>query len=378
MSDLEELISWKSPTLYKRTPTGTIRTWRVETDFNQWFTVTGVYGQDNDKASARKVVTQKNVGQANYRTGPQAAVDKAKSQYRTKLKEDYVESIEELEEQDKIPRAMLAVPKLEKQIHYVRAAISNGRCWIQPKLDGFRCLATKDGLYTRQLRQFHTCPHIEEALQPFFKKHPDAVIDGELYSHNMPFNKIQSLLTRENADMLEQLEVREHISYNVYDFVDDATFYVRFKKYAMDLKFVDFVNLVSTDRVSHEDDIYETQTRFVAEGYEGSMVRISKYGYEQNKRSNQLIKVKDFDDEEFEIVAVTEGQGQWAGAAKSMVCRDANGVTFDTGCTGTMAQLTRIYEEQEAYIGGKVTVKFHGKFPSGRPRFPVATKYYTR
>lgn len=41
--------------------------------------------------------------------------------------------------------------------------------YIQPKLDGVRCLFTKDGAYSRTGKKFMNLAHIELALIPFFK-----------------------------------------------------------------------------------------------------------------------------------------------------------------------------------------------------------------
>ena len=51
--------------------------------------------------------------------------------------------------------------------------------YIQPKLDGVRCLFTKDGAYSRTGKKFMNLAHIELALIPFFKQQPDVVLDGK-------------------------------------------------------------------------------------------------------------------------------------------------------------------------------------------------------
>ena len=52
--------------------------------------------------------------------------------------------------------------------------------YIQPKLDGVRCLFTKDGAYSRTGKQFKNLAHIELVLIPFFKQYPDVkLVDYE-------------------------------------------------------------------------------------------------------------------------------------------------------------------------------------------------------
>ena len=57
--------------------------------------------------------------------------------------------------------------------------------YIQPKLDGVRCLFTKNGAYSRTGKQFMNLRHIEIALKPFFDQQPDVILDGELYNHKL-------------------------------------------------------------------------------------------------------------------------------------------------------------------------------------------------
>ena len=42
--------------------------------------------------------------------------------------------------------------------------------FIQPKLDGVRCLFTAKGAFSRANNQFMNVEHIEQALKPFFAK----------------------------------------------------------------------------------------------------------------------------------------------------------------------------------------------------------------
>ena len=44
-------------------------------------------------------------------------------------------------------------------------------------------------------------------------------------------------------------------------------------------------------------------TEFKALGYEGTILRHGTTGYEDDKRSRNLIKVKDYDEAEFKIVS---------------------------------------------------------------------------
>ena len=374
-------MSFLNKQLIHRTPGGKLNTWRIVVKGDKYKTVTGEYNRDDDRQSAYTTCFAKNIGSSNERSAEQVAIDTASSKYKAKLDEGYVETIEEIEAQDRVPRAMLAKPKIDKELARVTAAAVKGRCIVQPKLDGFRCLADRYGLWTRHLRKIETCDHIEKALRPLFAAYPDLVLDGELYNHNLrsDFGKIQSLLTKKQVGLFDALETENVIEYHVYDFVQDSSFVKRFVGNMAKLSGIDFVKVVETVRVWDIDSVYSRHKKFVKKGYEGTMIRVSGKGYEGKKRAAQLIKLKDFSDEEFTIVGVKEGKGQWSGYAKSITCAMKNSEdTFDAGCSGSQPQLRVLLERSEEYIGGSATVQFFDKFPSGKPRFPVAVKYFTR
>ena len=73
------------------------------------------------------------------------------------------------------------------------------KVFVQPKLDGIRCIFTKDGAYSRAGNEFKNVAHIKEDLIDFFRKHPDSVLDGELYNHGLKdnFEKIVSLVKKQ-------------------------------------------------------------------------------------------------------------------------------------------------------------------------------------
>ena len=85
--------------------------------------------------------------------------------------------------------------------------------------------------------------------------------------------------------------------------------------------------MVNTDIVKLEDDVMEFFDNYRALGYEGAMLRNSNSIYE-NKRSYNLLKVKEFDDAEFKIVGIEEGEENWPGmsvplSVKRLTARDS-------------------------------------------------------
>jgi len=92
--------------------------------------------------------------------------------------------------------------------------------YMQAKLDGVRCLFTKDGAFSRTGKQFMNVQHIEEDLEDTFKALPWLVLDGELYNHNLrnDFEKIISLVRKQKPTDEDRSEARRLTQYHVYDY----------------------------------------------------------------------------------------------------------------------------------------------------------------
>ena len=107
--------------------------------------------------------------------------------------------------------------------------------YIQPKLDGVRCLIYLEQdtvvAYSRNNKQFMNIRHIEMALKPFFKQHPDVVLDGELYNHKLKndFEKIISLVRKQKPTEEDRLNAQHLIQFHVYDYYSMDSHYESYK-----------------------------------------------------------------------------------------------------------------------------------------------------
>ncbi len=97
-------------------------------------------------------------------------------------------------------KPMLAYPVSDKPIDYDKPT------FIQPKLDGVRCLIQREGddmafvvkAYSRTGKEWKNINHILDELAPFFAKHPNVILDGELYNHDFKddFESIISMVRK--------------------------------------------------------------------------------------------------------------------------------------------------------------------------------------
>ena len=142
------------------------------------------------------------------------AEKEAQAEWNKKSEKEYFEFINQIDSYDKFkPQLAHDYSKLNPEQKMMLDMIS------QPKLDGIRCIARKDGLYTRAGKAITTCDHIFLALQPFFDNYPEAILDGELYNHELKedFNRITSLVRKVKPTQAEAEECAKLVQYHIYD-----------------------------------------------------------------------------------------------------------------------------------------------------------------
>ena len=93
--------------------------------------------------------------------------------------------------------------------------------YIQPKLDGVRCTISAKGAFSRTHKEFKNVDHIKRSLKAFFREHPYAILDGELYNHDLrdDFEKIISLVRKTKPTDEHRKEARKLIQFHCYDIV---------------------------------------------------------------------------------------------------------------------------------------------------------------
>jgi len=350
-----------SDPIFKRDSTGKVRTWQYEVQGDRWRTIAGLL-------DGQKVVSGwTTCFPKSQPTAEEQALFEAKAEETKKLERDYHRNIEDIDTPNYF-KPMLA-HKYEGDIKFP--------VFAQPKLDGIRCIATAKGLFSRQGKRIFGVPHIEEFLEPYFIKNPDLVLDGELYNHSLKddFNKITSIV-RKQQPTDEDLRVSASlIEYHVYDVPSHPGAFM--ERYWFLYKLLGAAHhtvlLVETVHVGTQNLLDHLFTDWVINGYEGQMIRING-SYEQ-KRSKNLLKRKEFLDEEFEVLAIEEGIGNWAGFAKRVICRLPDGRVFGAGVKGSQEFTRKLLEDRDHYVGKTATVRFFNYTPDGVPRFPVAVDF---
>ena len=354
------------PTLYKRTSAGKVQIWFAEVDGERYRTTSGQ--QDGKKTTTEWTVAKpKNEGRANATTAAQQAVAEVEAEYEKKLARDYHMSLDRIDEAMRF-KPMLASKWADRKEHVA------GQVHMQPKLDGMRCIAKADGLWSREGKPIYGAPHIFEQLQPLFDRYPDLIIDGELYNHDLKddFNQIVSAAKKQKPTEEDLAVSREKLQYWVYDLPSQKAEFSQRTRVLQNMIYIgldgDHSIIITPTLDTFAEDIDKIAAEYIEAGYEGAMVRLPG-GYE-NKRSNTLIKWKEMQDEEFTIVDIQEGDGNRAGMAARVVLALGEDRTFSAGLIGNVAYCKQLLADKDAHIGKKGTVVFQNYTPDGVPRFP--------
>ena len=249
--------------------------------------------------------------------------------------------------------------------------------FIQPKLDGVRCLFTAKGAFSRANNQFMNVEHIEQELKSFFAKNPTAVLDGELYNHGLKddFEKIISLVKKKKPTDQDKAEAKELVQYHIYDIASMtiATYTDRylFILAQQSLKNKPCLQVIDNSLVLDFDDAQRFHAKNLKLGYEGSIYRTPSGKY-KGTRSWDLMKFKDFHDAEATIIDFVAGKGKREGTLGKFIMQDHEGVVF--GCPPgkgyNYAALAEMLENAAQYIGQWATFTYFERTKAGSYRHP--------
>jgi DNA ligase-1 len=171
----------------------------------------------------------------------------------------------------------------------------------------------------------------------------------------------------------EDLKIaKENIYYYVYDVNMPGTFSERYAVLKEMYKNNSDWVLVPTFKCDSHEEVLKYHSDFIKQGYEGSIVRQdSEY---EEKRSKNLLKLKDFKDDEFEILDIIEGVGNRSGMVGYIKLKTKDQKEFNSSLQGTWEYATQVLQAKEMYIGTLAKVKFFEYTPDGIPRFPSITE----
>jgi DNA ligase-1 len=253
--------------------------------------------------------------------------------------------------------------------------------YIQPKLDGVRCVIklgdnNEVQAFSRTGKPWLNIAHITNSLHYFFTQHPDIILDGELYNHDLrdDFNKIISLVRKTKPTPSDRAEASNLVQFHCYDYIEtvmDQPYGYRMNQLVTSDIYSYCVIYVESKLVNSKESANIIHQYNLNNGYEGSMLRLDR-PYQQ-KRSYNLQKFKDFQDAEALIVGYEEGKGKRENTLGKFLMQDDDGNQF--GCPPgkgyNYKSLTNILNNIHDYMGQKATFTYFERTPAGSYRHPL-------
>ena len=255
-----------------------------------------------------------------------------------------------------------------------------------PKIDGIRFLMVGGTALTRSFK-----PLRNEYLQKLLSSNLPDGIDGELTSGSS-FQECSSIM---------RVKGEPDFKVWIFDFVNSKSAMKPYKNRMDELsKFKRFsipsYEILYPTTVSNQEQIDQLMIKNLNAGYEGLMLRdpngIYKFG-RSSVKENILLKVKEFLDDEAEIISfrekmvnTNEGMKDNFGRTKRSSCQDglkpggtlggfilrnSKGLVFSCGSGLNDAIRDEIWKNKSKYLGKLVKYKFMSKGIKDLPRHPV-------
>ena len=278
-------------------------------------------------------------------------------------------------DQSGIPKPMLA--KLADQCS---SDIWDKEWFVSRKLDGIRALMYyKDGeIHTASrgggeydVATTHLSTNPE--LLKIFSQKPDLILDGELYHHgsDWPLQRISGLARlKEWKDECSQLE------YWIYDYISNEKFRDRLtylNSIKEQLPNNSPIKILEQKSMTGYLDIKKEHDKYVKEGFEGLCARNPDREYGVNKRSAiYLIKLKEYKDDEFEVIGVKEGLRD---EDMCFVLKTADGKEFSAKPSGDVSTRKYYLAHPDEFIGKMATCKYFYYSKDGIPLQPILKNF---
>lgn len=232
--------------------------------------------------------------------------------------------------------------------------------WVMSeKLDGVRAIWDTKSLKGRSNLAFNP-PQI---WLKCFPAKDDLWLDGELYSSNLSFEQITSIINSSEDKGWNELK------YYIFDAPKasgDLKTRLKTVKDFLDKTTCPQIQIIEQKLAINHEMVHKFLDEISARGGEGVVVRDEKAPYISG-RSDKILKLKKFYDSECKVIAHNMGKGRINGLLGSLVCEDLlSGAKFKIG-SGFSDEVRK----NPPKIGDIITYKYQNLTKNGVPRFPV-------
>jgi DNA ligase-1 len=226
---------------------------------------------------------------------------------------------------------------------------------VSEKYDGIRAIWSGDQLLSRQGNPISAPEWFTEPL-------PNVWLDGELWTKRQNFEDLSSIVRTQ----IPEEERWRQVKYMVFDMPDaQLPFEERYKNYSslIEQLNVKYIKAVKQQRFKSNHALSNHLESMVGKGAEGLMLHLANAPH-QPGRSDALLKLKPYFDDEAEVIAHLPGKGKYTDMLGALRVRNQQGIEFSIG--------TGFIDAERANpppVGSIITYKYHGYTNNGVPRF---------
>lgn len=227
--------------------------------------------------------------------------------------------------------------------------------WYSEKFDGIRAFWDGRAFYTRQGNQIH-------APQWFLEQMPNEALDGELWAGRGHFHAVQQTV----LDNVPDDKSWKNIQFMTFDLPNHTGSYqARYLELTALLQQTNSPNIVLVEQhpIATQVQLEQLLDSIEKQRGEGIMLR-NKNSVYRSGRSDDLLKVKSYQDDEAVVVGYKAGNGKYQNMVGSLLVKWRDGKTFYLG-----SGLTDDLREMPPPIGSEVNFRYNGLTHYGLPRF---------
>ncbi len=227
--------------------------------------------------------------------------------------------------------------------------------WISEKLDGVRAYWDGRRLISRR-------GNVYLAPSWFTQDFPTVALDGELWMGRKSFDTLSGTVRRQQPIEENWRKIR----YWVFDLPHSAeVFDRRLQQLRLIVGQADspYLQMVDQFRISDHQALMDKLAEVTVLGGEGLMLHRGGSLY-RSGRSDDLLKLKPYQDAEARVVGHLPGKGKYQGMLGALLVETEQGKRFRIGTGFSDAE-----RRDPPPIGSILTYQYHGLTPQGLPRF---------
>ena len=216
-----------------------------------------------------------------------------------------------------------SLPQVQLANVYDQATVSDiSNYLVSEKYDGVRAIWTGEALLTRQGNTI-------SAPEWFTAPLPEVWLDGELWTRRQDFDALSGIVRTQTPDDGLWREVK----YMVFDMPDaELPFEQRYNNYSRLVEQInaEHIQAVKQQRFDSNHALSEHLQTLVENGAEGLMLHLATAKH-RSSRSDALLKLKPYFDDEAEVIAHLPGKGKYMGMLGALRVKNQQGIEFSIG-----------------------------------------------